>query len=121
MTDIQAVRVLIGDQASTSYTDEEIGLFCTLASVSGPGAEYFFAASMALEGLAAKKGNNLQELRLGDFVDSSGKNQVASLQAAADAFKKLYYETPAFAWIENDNCDFNALTIIRNFVLRTTP
>ena len=121
MTDIQAVRTLIGDQASASFTDTEIGLFNQLAGVNGAGAEYYLAASIALGAIASKVSTNLQEVRIGDFVDSSGKNQVTSLRAQADAYKQLYYDTPAFAVIEDNVSDFNALIIIRNFVLRTTP
>lgn len=121
MTDIQAVRTLIGDQNSAAFTDAEISMFNGLALVNGPGAEYFFAASMALNSLASKKGSNLTEVRIGDFLDSSGKNQVTALLAAAEEYKKMYYETPAFAIAELNVSDFNALIIIRNFVLRTNP
>lgn len=121
MDDVTAVRTLIGDQNAESFTDLEIGLFNTLAGVSGPGSEYFFAASMALDALAAKTGTNLTEVRIGDFMDSSGRNKVTAIRAAADAFKDLYYNTPAWAIVESDESDMNALIIIRNYVLRTNP
>ena len=121
MTDIQAVRTLIGDQSSTSFTDAEIQFFLDSTGESFPGAGYYFAASLALNALAGKVGTNLQEVRLGDFADSSGKNQVTSLREEADAWYKLYLEVPAFAVIEQNLSDFNALVIIRNFVLRTNP
>lgn len=118
-TDIQAVRTLIGDQLSASFTDDEITSFNSLALVDGPGSEYFLSASIALRSLASIKGNNLQEISIGDFRDYSGRQQVASINATADAYFKLYTDTPAWAVIEEDVSDFNALIIIRNFVLRT--
>ena len=121
MTDVTAVRTLIGDQNSVDFTDDEIAMFNQLAGVNGPGAEYFFAAAIALESLASKKGANLQEVRIGDFMDSSGRNQVKSLLDAADGYKKMFYETPAWAVAELNVSDFNALVMIRNYVLRTTP
>lgn len=83
--------------------------------------EYFLAASLALRGVASKVSMNLQEIRIGDFVDSSGRNQVTALNATADAYEKLYYETPAWAIIESNQSDLNALVTIRNYVLRTNP
>lgn len=121
MTDIQAVRTLIGDENSSAFTDDQITLFNTLAGVDGSGSEYFYAASMALNALASKSGSNLTEIRIGDFLDSSGKNKVTALLAAAEEYKKMYYETPAFAIAELNVSDFNALIAIRNFVLRTNP
>jgi len=121
MDDITAVRTLIGDQTSTLFTDDEITLFNTLAGVNGPGSEYFFSASMAMDALSSKFGATLQEIRIGDFMDSSGRNKVTALQAAADAFRDLYYNTPAWAIVESDESDLNALVIIRNWVLRHNP
>lgn len=116
MTNIQAVRTLIGDQGSTLFTDAEIQLFLTTTNNS-----LYMSACLACNSLAAKVGSNLQEVRMGDFVDSSGKNQVTALRAQADAWKQLEYDTPAWAVIEENLSDFNALIIIRNFVLRTCP
>ena len=121
MDDNTAVRTLIGDQAKAEFTDAEIGLFITLAGVNGPGAEYFFAAAMAMDALCSKYSSNLQEIRIGDFMDSSGRNKVKSLQMAADEFRNLYYNTPAWAIVESNESDLNALIIIRNYVLRTNP
>ena len=122
MTDIAAVRTLIGDTSgSPFFTDTQISEFCGLAFVNGPGAEYFLAASMAIRAIAAYKATNLQEVRIGDFTDSSGRNQITALNATADAFETIFYETPAWAIIETDESDLNALIIIRNYVLRTNP
>lgn len=122
MNDILAVRTLIGDVTMPqTFTDEQIGLFNTLALVSGPGAEYFYAASMALASLCALNSATLTEVRLGDFSDSSGRNKAAALKNAADAYYKLYIEAPAWAIAETNESDFNALIIIKNYVLRTNP
>lgn len=121
MTDITAVRTLIGDTNSVNFTDAQIGLFNTLAQVSGPGTEYFFAAAMALDSLASSAGSSLVDVKIGDYQDSSGAKKVLALQAAAEAYRKMYYETPAWAIVETANSDMDALVIIRNFVLRTNP
>lgn len=138
MDAITAVRTLIGDTLSVSFTDDQITLFLTQAGIDispitnpyssgtndadfGVITEYFFAAALALRALAASKSTNLQEVRIGDFMDSSGRNQIAALNATADAYMKVYYETPAWAIAETDESDMNALITIRNFVLRTNP
>lgn len=121
MDDILAVRTLIGDEASVEFTDDQIALFNSLANVSGSGSEYFQAASIALNAFAAAVGSNLTEVRIGDYMDSSGRNKVTAIRAAADAFKDLYYNTPAWAIVESNESDFTALVIIRNYVLRTNP
>lgn len=138
MTAIEAVRTLIGDGNSTAFTDAQITLFLQQAGIDispisnsyssgtndadfGVVTEYFFAAAIALRSLASTKATNLSEVRIGDFMDSSGKNQVTALNATADAYMKVYYETPAWAIAETDESDMNALITIRNYVLRTTP
>lgn len=121
MDDITAVRTLIGDEASSAFTDDQITLFNTLANVSGIGSEYFYAASMALNSFAAQVGATLKEVKIGDFSDSSGRNKVTALKASADDYLKKYYETPAWAIAEINMSDLNALIIIRNYVLRTNP
>lgn len=121
MDDITAVRTLIGDTNAAKFTDAQIGEFNLLAGVSGPGSEYFFAAAMALNALAADASVNLQEIRIGDFMDSSGKNKAKALQDTAQRYLDLYYNTPAYAIIESNESDLNALVIIRNYVLRTNP
>jgi hypothetical protein len=116
MDSITAVRTLIGDQNKVYFTDTEIQFFLDTTDSS-----LFLSASLACSALASKVGSNLQEVRIGDFLDQSGRNQVAALQAQAEAWRKLEYETPAWAVVEEDLSDFNALIIIRNYVLRTNP
>jgi hypothetical protein len=71
--------------------------------------------------LAAQAASVLTETRIGDYQDQSGRNKVSALKAAGDAFLQLYYDTPAWAIVEEDLSDMNALVIIRNNVLRNNP
>jgi hypothetical protein len=117
MDPVTAVRTLIGDTATAKkFTDTEIQFFLDTADGS-----LFLSASMACDALASKVSSNLQEVRIGDFIDSSGRNQASALQSQAQRWRDLEYNTPAWAVVEEDLSDFNALIIIRNFVLRTNP
>jgi hypothetical protein len=117
MDDITAVRTLIGDTESVNFTDDQITMFNSLALVSGPGAEYFYAASLALSSLAAKVGTTLQSVTIGDFQNSDG-DRVTALQNQAEKFLEFYYNTPAFAVVEENLSQMNELIIIRNFILK---
>jgi hypothetical protein len=140
LTQAQMVATLIGDSITnpTLFTTDQYNMFLTLAGMNltpvanpyssntnpndgGMQTELFFAAAQALKSLAAQAAVGLTEVRIGDYQDSSGRNKVSAVQAAADAFMKLYYETPAWAIIEEDLSDMNALITIRNYVLRTNP
>jgi hypothetical protein len=132
------VRTLIGDTASAIFTNANLDVFIQLSGANmtpltnsyssgtndadfGFVTEYFLAAALALRAYASKVATNLQEVRIGDYLNSSGRNQSTALLAAADAYEKMYKETPAWAIIESDESDLNALITIRNFVLRTNP
>lgn len=139
LTQSQMVATLIGDSITlpTLFTTDQYAFFLQQAGMnlspisnsfssgtianSGIQSELFFAAAQALKSLAAQAAVGLTEVRIGDYQDSSGRNKVTALNAAADAFMKLYYETPAWAIIEENLSDMNALITIRNFVLRTNP
>lgn len=140
LTQAQMVATLIGDSVTspTLFTIDQYAFFLqmaglNLAPVSNPFSsntnptdggmitEIFFAAAQAEYALAAQAAASLTETRIGDFQDSSGRNKVAALKAAGDAFLALYYNTPAWAIIEEDLSDMNALITIRNYVLRTNP
>jgi hypothetical protein len=140
LTQAQMVATLIGDSlvTPTLFTTDQYNFFLqqaglnlapianpyssgTVANDGGIQSELFFAAAQAEYSLAAGAAANLTETRIGDYQDSSGRNKVAALKAAGDAFMKLYYETPAWAIIEEDLSDMNALITIRNYVLRTNP
>lgn len=132
------VRALIGDVAGAVFSNADLDVFIQMSGANmtplsnlasqgsndsqyGLVTEYFFAASLALRAYASKVSQNLVEVRIGDYMNSSGRNQSTALAAQADAYMKLYLETPAWAIIESDSSDLNALTIIRNYVLRTNP
>ena len=138
MDPITIIRTLIGDVASAIFSDANINVFLQMSGANmtplgnrpnsgtndadfGFVTEYFLAASLALRAMASKVATNLQEVRIGDFMNSSGRNQVAALNAAADEYKTMYYETPAWAIVESNESDLNALITIRNYVLRTNP
>lgn len=140
LTQAQMVATLIGDSATspTFFSTDQYNFFLQMAGLNlnpignpyssntnpndgGMITEIFFAAAQALYSLASANAATLTEVRIGDYQDSSGRNKVTALRAAGDAFLKLYYETPAWAIIEEDLSDMNALITIRNFVLRTNP
>ena len=140
LTQAQMVATLIGDNiaALAFFTTDQYNFFLTMAGTSvnpisnifnsntnnvdyGMTTELFFAAAQAEYALAAQAAANLTETRIGDYQDSSGRNKVAALRAAGDAFLKIYYETPAWAIIEENLSDLNSLITIRNYVLRTNP
>lgn len=141
LTQAQMVATLIGDSITspTLFTSDQYAFFLgqsyiNLTPVSNPyssgtigndsggfSSEIFFAAAQALKALAAQAAVNLTETRIGDYQDSSGRNKVTALNAAAQGFLDLYYNTPAWAIIEEDLSDLNSLITIRNYVLRTNP
>jgi hypothetical protein len=138
MNPLTILRTLIGDVAAAVFSDADLNVFLQMSgnnmsplnnfassgsndSQYGMVTEYFFAASLALRAYASKVSQNLVEVRIGDYMNSSGRNQATALAAVADAYMKLYLETPAWAIIELDSSDLNALVIIRNYVLRTNP
>ncbi len=140
LTQAQMVATLIGDNiaALAFFTTDQYNFFLTMAGTAvnpisnifnsntnnvdyGMTTEIFFAAAQAEYALAAQAAANLTETRIGDYQDSSGRNKVAALRAAGDAFLKIYYETPAWAIIEENLSDLNSLITIRNYVLRTNP
>lgn len=140
LTQAQMVATLIGDNilSPTLFTNDQYAFFLQMAGMNlnpisnpyssntnpndgGMQSEIFFAAAQAEYALAAAAAATLTETRIGDYQDSSGRNKVAALKQAGDAFMQLYYDTPAWAIIEEDLSDMNALITIRNYVLRTNP
>lgn len=117
MTDIQKVRTLIGDPAGASqqFSDTEIQMF--LDTMNG---SLFLSCALALDAKAAAVAANSQEVRIGDY-QTSDRNRLQAIQAQAEKFRTLEFETPAFAIVEDNVSEMNALQIIRNFILRTEP
>lgn len=135
----QMVATLIGDNlvTPTLFTTDQYNFFLQMAGLNlsptgntfnsgtnssqGMITEIYFAAAQCLYALAAQSAVSLTEVRIGDYMDQSGRNKTSALRAAGDAFMKIYYETPAWAIVEENLSDMNALITIRNYVLRTNP
>jgi hypothetical protein len=126
---ITALRVLINDQDAKEFTaDTDIQVFLdTAAQIESAAAgtllpgdgNLLLAASLALQSLVTKYGSiPIQEVSIGGFQSSVGRTQVRFLEQQAQRFYDMYIDTPAFAIIEENNCGYNELTIIRNWVLR---
>lgn len=136
MTDVQAVSLLCGDPNNLILTSAQVAEICALCNVNGelsPGpqnigvagtstgnGEYWWAASLCLRAIAAQVAANLQEVKIGDYQVSQSK-QVQAINDLADKYYQTYLETPAYAIVETNESDLNALIIIRNFVLRSNP
>lgn len=116
LTPIQAVRTCIGDKNAVQFSDDEIQFF-----LDSQGESIFLASGAALDAWAASIGTILKEQRIGDFFDQSGRNQVSALQAQAEAFRQIEYNTPAFDFAEENYNEFTQYDIIRNYILRTAP
>jgi len=67
MTDIEKVRLLIGDTGSVQFTDAEIQFFLDLASNS-----LLIAAAYALESWAATETVKLDSEKIGDYTYTRG-------------------------------------------------
>lgn len=129
LTNLQALRVLINDSDGKEFDDDQIQGFLDIAAsvesavaatpISGDG-NLLLAASFATQSLVVKYGSiPVQEVSIGGFQTSVGRTQARFLEQQAERWYQMYIDTPAFAMIEENNCGFNELTIIRNFVLRT--
>lgn len=116
MDPIPAVRLLIGSPTSANeFQDSDIQMFLDVNSGS-----LYLACALALESRASLLSANAQEVKIGDY-STSDRNRLASIQAQADKFRLIEFETPAFAIVEDNVSEFNALMIIRNYILRTEP
>lgn len=122
------LRVLINDMESKEFTDDQIQGFLDTASqyessvaqtpLTGDG-DLILAAFFATQSLVVKYSTiAVQEVSVGGFQTSVGRTQVRMLEAQADRWFQAYIDKPAFAIVEENNCGFNELTIIRNWVLR---
>lgn len=128
------IRFLVGDIASASpnFQDEEIQavMNITAGQLQGPLFQFgddvsgnevlFYVCASLLDALAARvaSSNNGRTYRISDF-ELTGKDQVAAIQDAAQKFRDAINNMPAWGIIEENNCGFNELTIIRNWILRS--
>jgi len=120
ITDVQRVRILIGDTLQDTngdpigtFSDNDIQVFLDVS-----GGSLFLAAALALDSLAARAEATPHQVTIGRFQYSAGRTQIRQLTAQAEAFRKLEYDTPACAIIEDNNSDFAALEMVRNQILR---
>jgi hypothetical protein len=126
MTDIQTVRLLIGDQASAAYTsDADIQQFLDLNSIyAGFNDQFYMAAYLALKSLGAKlvillRGGG-SSVKIGDFEFSSEVGNISkAFLDQAQGYYDLVMNTPAFAIAEENLSVFNELIIIENWIYRT--
>lgn len=112
MTDVEKLRLLIGDGASPqNFTDDQLQAFLDI------GGSLYMAAALASDSLVMKANKSAtKSIRLGDYSESFSSTE---LQAASQKWRDLEYNTPAFAEVEQNLSVFSGLEIIRNYVLRT--
>lgn len=117
MTPIEIVKLLVfGNKTDATFSDPDIQVFLDQVDQS-----IFYACALVCDSRAATVGSSLKEVRLGDFTDYSGKNQVAALSEQAARFREWEEGTPAYADVEEGLSQDNYYTIIRNYILRTQP
>lgn len=125
LSDIQKVRLLIGDQLSVAFTDDQIQTFLDLRSAeAGYNDQFYMAAYLGLKSLASQLSVKLRagstSTKIGDFETST---DIGSLSKAildqAEGYRTLVEETPAFAVAEENLSPFSELTIIKNWIFRT--
>jgi hypothetical protein len=115
-TQIGQMRYLIGDTDSTKpiFQDEELTGILNLA----PDQSLYLACALALDAVASKAANKLNNIVLGTLkIDQTSK--VQALRDQAQRFRELEYNTPAFVEIEQNLSNMNEMVIIRNFIMRT--
>jgi hypothetical protein len=113
LSDVEKVRVLIGDRDASTFQDDDIETFLEVS-----GGSLFLAAAVALDTMAAKQDVTPVEFSIGKYQQSTGRTQIRQLTQQAAAFRDLEYNTPAFAIIETNNSPLTELEIIRERILR---
>lgn len=114
MTDVERIRFLISSP-SGEFSDDSLQMFLDLSSGS-----LFLGCALALDARAAGISNSAQEVRIGDY-STNDRTRLATIVAQAQSFRDLEFNTPAWAVIEDNVSDMNALIILRNYILRTEP
>ena len=95
MTDIDKVRLLIGDTGSIQFTDAQIQAFLDMS-----GGSVLTAAGYALEAWAASITGGLTSEKIGDYAYTS-KDAENKLKLAME-YKKQDAEKPYLTWAEID-------------------
>jgi len=93
MTDIDKVRLLIGDTGSIQFTDAQIQVFLDMA-----GGSVLTAAGFALEAWAASVTGGLTSERIGDYAYS--KKDAEQKLALAKEYKEEDAKSPYLTWAE---------------------
>jgi len=95
MTDIEKVRLLIGDTGSVQFTDAQIQAFLDMASGS-----ILLAASYALEAWASTLTGDMKSEKIGDYAYT--KDDAAAKTALAKKYRDEDAENPYLTWAEFD-------------------
>jgi len=95
MSDVEKVRLLIGDPAGASqhFENGDIEAFLDMAS-----NDVFMAAAYALKSWAAVIAGVADSEKIGDY--SYSNKAVANKLAVAENYLKMSQETPAMGWAE---------------------
>lgn len=104
MTDIEKVRLLIGDTGSIQFTDAQIQAFLDLA-----GGSILLAASYALEAWAASITDTYNSERIGDY--SYTKKDAENKITLAKKYREEESTTPVFEWAEIDLTCGSGITV----------
>lgn len=118
MTDIEKVRLLANDVNSVVFTDAQIQAFLDLSSSFAGNDQIFFASALACDQRGAKAAST-GGVKIGDY--STNKGASTEYAAAAQRYRDIVLNTPAWAIVEENLSEMNALIIIRNYILRTEP
>lgn len=111
------LRLLVGDTDATDVQlqDEEIAAIINIEPDS-----LFLEAAMCCDSMASRAAVSQTDIVIGS-LQVQDRYRVQELKSQAKRWRDMENDTPAFAIAEQNLSDFNALIIIRNFVLRTTP
>lgn len=124
MTAIEKVKVIVfGDVNDTTYTDAEIQVFLDL---TGDDQSELMASAMILDARALSSATSSSSgsgasLAIGDYSQSDSQSVSATSSAykqQAEILRELYYNTPAFAIVEDNLSWFGEAQLVRNYISR---
>ena len=94
MTDLEKVRLLIGDTGSVQFTDAQITAFLEM------GGSVYEASALALEAWAATLTESLMSEKIGDYAYT--KREANNKMELAARYRNTAFTTPAIDWAEPD-------------------
>lgn len=103
MTNVEKVRLLIGDTGSTQYTDAQIEAFLEMADDS-----VYLAAALALEAWAATVTDSAESEHIGDY--SYTKKQASNKLALAARYREIDASSPNMDIASMDLTSGSAIT-----------